>query len=105
MDMPNTRSAIALRHTRPLIAAAAVLALASLFLTSSAQSAARKAEGRKPTIVLVHGAWADASGWNDVFMANRANATIEEVKSSHVATISHPEAVTKLIETAVKATS
>jgi len=73
--MRRTRSATALRHTRPLIAAATVFALAALFLTSSAQSAAR------------------------------ANATIEEVKSSHAAMISHPEAVTKLIETAAKATS
>src|SRR5882724_11778823 len=64
--MRSTRGATALRHTRPLIAAAAVFALAALFLTSSAQSAARKAEPPKPTIVIVHGAWADASGWNDV---------------------------------------
>jgi pimeloyl-ACP methyl ester carboxylesterase len=40
-----------------------------------------------------------------LFMAHRANATIEEVKSSHVAMISHPEAVTTLIETTAKATS
>jgi pimeloyl-ACP methyl ester carboxylesterase len=32
----------------------------------SPQSAGRRAEAPKPTIVLVHGAWADASGWNDV---------------------------------------
>ena len=34
-----------------------------------------------------------------------AGATIEEVKSSHVAMISHPEVVTKVIETPAEATS
>jgi pimeloyl-ACP methyl ester carboxylesterase len=38
------------------------------------------------------------------FMANRAHAVTVEVSSSHVAMISHPEATTKLILAAVRAT-
>src|SRR2546428_13555599 len=30
------------------------------------------AQSQKPTIVLVHGAWADASGWYDVTLALQA---------------------------------
>jgi len=39
-----------------------------------------------------------------LFMAHRAGSTIVQVKSSHVSLISHPEDVTKLIETAAEAT-
>src|SRR2546428_10118580 len=35
----------------------------------SAQSAGHATTAAKPTIVLVHGAWADASGWYDVTLA------------------------------------
>jgi pimeloyl-ACP methyl ester carboxylesterase len=51
-----------------MLLAAGLVALATLFaLPSSARPAgAAKAEAPKPTTVLVHGAWADASGWNDV---------------------------------------
>src|SRR5258708_29887430 len=38
----------------------------------SAQSAPRPTTAAKPTIVLVHGAWADASGWYDVTVALQA---------------------------------
>jgi pimeloyl-ACP methyl ester carboxylesterase len=38
-------------------------------------------------------------------MAKRMNATIVEVPSSHVAMVSHPDEVTKLIETAAKTVS
>jgi pimeloyl-ACP methyl ester carboxylesterase len=40
-----------------------------------------------------------------LFMAQRANAKIVRIHSSHVAMISHPRAVTRLIEQAVKATA
>jgi pimeloyl-ACP methyl ester carboxylesterase len=40
-----------------------------------------------------------------LFMARRAGAKITKIHSSHVAMISHPGAVTKLIEQAVKATA
>jgi len=66
----------ALRPTRGrLIIVAAVLALAGLLLAtipgSSARAAAHPARGAtaggpKPTIVLVHGAWADSGSWNAV---------------------------------------
>ena len=45
----------------------------------------------KPTIVLVHGAFADASSWNGV------------VEGSHVIMISQPQAVTDHILKAVQA--
>src|SRR2546425_12180361 len=38
----------------------------------SAQSAGHATMAAKPTIVLVHGAWADASGWYDVTVALQA---------------------------------
>ena len=37
-------------------------------------------------------------------MAERANATIEEVPASHASMVSQPEAVTRLILSAVEAT-
>jgi len=54
--------------TRYALVALAVLASATHL---SAQSA-RHAAAAKPTIVLVHGAWADASGWYDVTRALQA---------------------------------
>src|SRR5690348_6673776 len=39
------------------------------------------------------------------FMAERANATIEEVPASHVSFVSQPEAATQLILQAVEATA
>ena len=39
--------------------------LAVPFASGSAASSPEAASGPKPTIVLVHGAWADSSGWND----------------------------------------
>jgi hypothetical protein len=45
-----------------------------------------------PNVVLVHGAWADGSGWSTV-----------EVAASHVAMVSQPDAVVELIETAAAA--
>ncbi|MET8831998.1 alpha/beta hydrolase [Streptomyces sp. NPDC004610] len=57
------------RRTRLALAAATALASAAL-LTPAASAAitdhAGPASGAKPTVVLVHGAWADGSGWNAV---------------------------------------
>src|SRR5260370_6375961 len=39
---------------------------------SPARSAGHATTAAKPTIVLVHGAWADASGWYDVTLALQA---------------------------------
>jgi len=79
--------------------------------------------GVKPTIVLVHGAFADGSSWNGVIerlqqqgytdkaagadlvrsMARRAGADIVEVEGSHVIMISQPQAVTDHIVKAAHA--
>ena len=71
----------AARLTRPrLIILAAVLAIAGLLIAVAGQtgpahaatgraaqaSAASWTSGPKPTIVLVHGAWADSGSWNGV---------------------------------------
>jgi pimeloyl-ACP methyl ester carboxylesterase len=62
-------------HRRALGGPGAVLAVAGLFLglvtltgsaTSTASTTHGGSDGVKPTIVLVHGAFADASGWNGV---------------------------------------
>src|SRR5215510_3972251 len=58
------------RHRRPLLILAAVVT-ALIALTASAAGGATEGrstapEAPKPTVVLVHGAWADGSGWNDV---------------------------------------
>jgi len=79
------------RLTRPLlILLAGVLAVAGLLFASgqggSAHAAtthtgrtrlASDASGTKPTIVLVHGAWADSGSWNAVvFLLQRAGYTV-----------------------------
>jgi pimeloyl-ACP methyl ester carboxylesterase len=54
---------------RPLLAVlVAIAALVTVNLTpsSDAASAARNNRPAKPTVVLVHGSWADASSWNGV---------------------------------------
>jgi pimeloyl-ACP methyl ester carboxylesterase len=55
------------RHIGKLTAVVAILlaAVLGLAFTTSTVSA-RRWSGPRPTIVLVHGAFADASGWNDV---------------------------------------
>ena len=50
-------------RTMAFLLTAAALALASV---NPVQSAAGEQRGEKPTIVLVHGSWADASSWNGV---------------------------------------
>ncbi|MFJ4988853.1 alpha/beta fold hydrolase [Streptomyces sp. NPDC088732] len=50
---------------RTLLAGSAAIATTGLLSTPSAQAHTPR-KGPKPTIVLVHGAFADASGWNGV---------------------------------------
>ncbi len=50
---------------RPVVAVLAALALVVVGLSPSAASGAGQGSP-KPTVVLVHGDWADASGWNGV---------------------------------------
>jgi pimeloyl-ACP methyl ester carboxylesterase len=55
------------RRGRTLLSTALLIALGGLGVAgSTAASSARGPDGPKPTVVLVHGAFADASGWNDV---------------------------------------
>ncbi|MEV4513883.1 alpha/beta hydrolase [Dactylosporangium sp. NPDC049525] len=56
--MPTTR--------RTLITASAALATGALVGAPAAEAQTRPPVRTKPTVVLVHGAFADASGWNDV---------------------------------------
>lgn len=65
MSLPVSRSRFRLRAV--LAAVATILLAATLFLIPTAGSAsAGGRHGPKPTVVLVHGAFADASGWADV---------------------------------------
>jgi len=69
---PSARAAVRLRSRRRRVRLAALLGSLSLATVAAAPAPtaadARSAEhgGAKPTIVLVHGAWADASSWNQV---------------------------------------
>ena len=55
------------RVVRAFLATGLGLSVLFAFSTAAGASTARgNAAGPKPTVVLVHGAWADASGWNDV---------------------------------------
>ncbi|SFR29107.1 Tat (twin-arginine translocation) pathway signal sequence [Lentzea waywayandensis] len=51
---------------RSLLAGSAAVAAAAAVGTSAAQAHPTPGGTRKPTVVLVHGAFADASGWNAV---------------------------------------
>lgn len=55
-------------HRRPRALTAALLAtgLAATLAVSAAAAPAHRPSGPKPTVVLVHGAFADASGWYEV---------------------------------------
>ncbi|MEO3929086.1 hypothetical protein ABGB07_35300 [Micromonosporaceae bacterium B7E4] len=50
--------------------------------------------------MLVHGAFADASGWNDLAVRLIRDAHIHEVRAPHAAMISKPAATADLIERA-----
>ncbi|MFB7504518.1 alpha/beta fold hydrolase [Streptomyces broussonetiae] len=66
LPRPRTRRARALAVSC-VVAAAMVFAATSQVTAAPATAAtAETGSGTKPTIVLVHGAWADASSWNAV---------------------------------------
>jgi pimeloyl-ACP methyl ester carboxylesterase len=54
------------RRLAPLGLMAALLLLLLPVGAATASAAGGRAAAAKPTVVLVHGAWADASGWNGV---------------------------------------
>ncbi|MBL3670399.1 alpha/beta hydrolase [Streptomyces sp. M2CJ-2] len=64
----------AARRALPLavLLPAAALAAAGPSAASESGGGAGPPGGTKPTIVLVHGAWADASGWNEVVQSLQA---------------------------------
>lgn len=55
---------------RPRLRSVAIVTVLALIVApthaASAAGSGARSGGSKPTIVLVHGAWADGSGWNDV---------------------------------------
>jgi pimeloyl-ACP methyl ester carboxylesterase len=57
-----------MRVPRRIVALSAVLLLVTVAFSGGGQAAAglQKSSGPRPTIVLVHGDWADASSWNAV---------------------------------------
>jgi len=75
-QLPRPRT----RHGRVLAASCMLAAAAALIASTSQVTAAPAAAtdtGKKPTIVLVHGAWADASSWNAVMgRLQRAGYTV-----------------------------
>ena len=98
---------------RTLLAGSAVATAGALLGVPAARAHARPEGRSKPTVVLVHGAFADASGWNAAtgnanvlpaaaqrFMAKRAGARTTEVNASHVVMISQPVVTADLIKRA-----
>ena len=53
-------------NRRTLLAGTAAAATGALFAAPAAHAQTRHGSRPKPTVVLVHGAFADASGWNGV---------------------------------------
>jgi pimeloyl-ACP methyl ester carboxylesterase len=67
--MSITRTVYSTKVTRLLAAFAAVVTALALSISPALAESSSKpsaSDGKKPTIVLVHGAWADASSWNRV---------------------------------------
>src|SRR5262245_34625255 len=56
-----------------ILFAVAALALTSIYPTQNGDAKEGRSGTPKPTIVLVHGAWADASGWSQVISRLRAD--------------------------------
>ena len=65
MGNNSRRNGPRLRRFLGCLAAAGVLAGASVVAASSVLAQSPPVSAR-PTVVLVHGAWADASGWSGV---------------------------------------
>jgi dienelactone hydrolase len=106
---------------RTVLAGSAALAAAGVVTTATATPVgAHPTSGPKPTVVLVHGAFADASGWNDVIrrlvpagypvlapanpLRGVAGDRVVEANASHVAMMSQPELTADLIALAARTT-
>src|SRR5262247_1088820 len=66
MSLNRTARRISLPALLAVVLAAALLAIGPGRATAAGASAAGGRHPAKPAIVLVHGAWADASGWSSV---------------------------------------
>lgn len=71
-----------------------------------AGSAHASPDGGRLTVVLVHGAWADNSSWDGhcyggSVITNAAEGNGEVDGGSHLTLVSHPEAVTAVIQQAI----
>ena len=117
----------------------ALALVAVVWVGGSGQAAATRqaSSDPRPTIVLVHGDWADTSSWNRVIerlqdrgftvvgppntlrgpsqdapylasylqMYERAGAHVSRVKAGHLSLITRPDAVVRVILSAVEATT
>src|SRR2546425_7347545 len=73
------------------------LTIVALILAGLARSL--PAQSQKPTIVLVHGAWADASGWYDVTVALQARGfKVVAVQKSPLASAENVETTKRLLD-------
>ena len=78
---------------------------------AAAVTASKSGPSAKPTIVLVHGGYADSSCWNATIaqLQGWGNVNFRKVVEvptlSHVAMLSHPQIVANLIQDAARAVS
>jgi pimeloyl-ACP methyl ester carboxylesterase len=91
-DLPASQAALMAAGQRPIAAAAL------------AEPSSTPAWKTIPTWYMVASQDHAIPPATERFMAKRAHAVTVEVKSSHVAMLSHPEATTKLVLSAVRAT-
>ncbi|MBO0728876.1 MAG: hypothetical protein J2P57_06425, partial [Acidimicrobiaceae bacterium] len=66
MSLRRTRPPVTMFALMAVLLAAALLAIGPGRATSAGATAAGGGHSAKPVIVLVHGAWADASSWNSI---------------------------------------
>ncbi len=66
MNRTHLSRPLALRPPALIVFAAGLLGLVAVLAAFFVSAGAAKTAGPKPTVVLVHGAWADGSGWNGV---------------------------------------
>src|SRR5277367_3664828 len=100
----ESRSLRARRVMSSVVVGVMLMFVPLLSLVAASQASASTTSGPKPTIVLVHGAWADGSSWNRVLLRLQADGYVVDVPpnplrgpsedsaylSSFLATISGP---------------
>lgn len=107
-----------IRTTALTLSALAATTALTVNCTAAGADAPAPQPGAHPTVVLVHGAFADSSSWNGVIaelhrdgypvvaVANplRGLHTVE-ADASHAVTVSRPDVVADLIDDAARSTS